>query len=271
MTEMTGAAATGAMPDASLISLATVPGGTGEPKIVMEHVDKWFGSFQALKDVTLTVGVQEVVVVIGPSGSGKSTLIRCINQLEPHNSGRIVVGGVEVTRDQRSVTAVRKQVGMVFQQFNLFPHLTVIENITIGLRHVKRIAKKPAEEIAMSQLERVRISEQARKFPGQLSGGQQQRVAIARALAMEPDVMLFDEPTSALDPEMVKEVLEAIRELAGSGMTLIVVTHEMGFAREVADRVVFMCDGQIVEVGNPDHFFTGAGEARTRRFLSQIL
>jgi len=259
------------MPRSDLVAEAVVAGGTGEPKIVMEHVDKWFGSFQALKDITLTIGLQEVVVVIGPSGSGKSTLIRCINRLEIHDKGRIVVGGVELTRDPRSVSTVRKQVGMVFQQFNLFPHLSVIDNITLGLRNVRRIAKKPAQEMAMRQLERVQIAEQAKKFPGQLSGGQQQRVAIARALAMEPDVMLFDEPTSALDPEMVKEVLEAMRELAGSGMTMVVVTHEMGFAREVADRVVFMADGQIVEVGTPDYFFVGAREARTRRFLSQIL
>ncbi len=254
-----------------LIAGAAVAGGTGEPKIVMEHVDKWFGSFQALKDISITVGNQEVVVVIGPSGSGKSTLIRCINRLETHDKGRILVGGTELTRDPRSVSAIRKQVGMVFQQFNLFPHLTVLDNITLGLRNVRRIAKKPAEEMAMKQLVRVQIESQAKKYPGQLSGGQQQRVAIARALAMEPDVMLFDEPTSALDPEMVKEVLEAMRELAGSGMTMIVVTHEMGFAREVADRVVFMADGQIVEVGTPDYFFTGAREARTRKFLSQIL
>jgi general L-amino acid transport system ATP-binding protein len=265
------ARAEGSRFDDDLTSLATVPGGTGEAKIVMEGVDKWFGHFQALRGITLTVGCQEVVVVIGPSGSGKSTMIRCINQLERHDSGRIVVGGIEVTRDQRSASAVRRQVGMVFQQFNLFPHLTVLDNITLGLRNVKRIPKKQAEEKAMQQLQRVRITEQARKYPGQLSGGQQQRVAIARALAMEPDVMLFDEPTSALDPEMVKEVLEAMRELAGSGMTMIVVTHEMGFAREVADRVVFMADGQIVEVGEPEHFFTGAREHRTRRFLSQIL
>ncbi len=271
MTESSTADAGGAAPDPDLTAGAAVAGGTGEPKIVMEHVSKWFGSFQALKDITLTVGQQEVVVVIGPSGSGKSTLIRCINGLETNESGRIIVGGVELTRDPRSVAQVRKQVGMVFQQFNLFPHLSVLENITVGLRNVRRIAKKSAEELAMRQLERVRIAEQAKKYPGQLSGGQQQRVAIARALAMEPDVMLFDEPTSALDPEMVKEVLEAMRELAGSGMTMMVVTHEMGFAKEVADRVVFMADGQIVEVGTPDYFFTGAREARTRQFLSQIL
>jgi general L-amino acid transport system ATP-binding protein len=251
---------------------ATVAGGTGEAMVVMEGVDKWFGSFQALRGIDLTVGRKEVVVVIGPSGSGKSTLIRCINRLEHHDAGRIEIDGVEVRRDGRATAAVRREVGMVFQQFNLFPHLTVLENITLGLRHVRRMPKQLAESAAHEQLERVRIGEQALKYPGQLSGGQQQRVAIARALAMEPKIMLFDEATSALDPEMVKEVLDTMKLLAREmGMTMVVVTHEMGFAREVADRVVFMADGQIVEVGTPQHFFQEAEEERTRLFLSQIL
>jgi general L-amino acid transport system ATP-binding protein len=250
---------------------ATVAGGTGETMVTLSGVDKWFGSFQALSGIDLEVGRREVVVIIGPSGSGKSTLIRCINGLEHHDAGYIAVGGVAVTRDERSLAAVRKDVGMVFQQFNLFPHLTVLDNVTLGLRYVRRLARKEAEEIAIAQLERVRIAEQAKKYPGQLSGGQQQRVAIARALAMEPAVMLFDEVTSALDPEMVKEVLDTMLELATTGMTMLSVTHEMGFAREVADRVVFMADGQIVEVGTPEHFFADAQEDRTRQFLSQIL
>jgi general L-amino acid transport system ATP-binding protein len=258
-------------PTDDLTAGATVAGGTGETMVMLSGVDKWFGSFQALSGIDLEVGQREVVVIIGPSGSGKSTLIRCINGLEHHDAGRIVVDGIDVTRDERSLAAVRKDVGMVFQQFNLFPHLTVLDNVTLGLRYVRRFPKKQAEEAAMAQLERVRIAEQARKYPGQLSGGQQQRVAIARALAMEPAVMLFDEVTSALDPEMVKEVLDAMRELAQSGMTMLLVTHEMGFAREVADRVVFMADGQIVEVGTPQHFFVEAQEVRTRQFLSQIL
>ena len=250
---------------------ATTPGGTGEEIIVCEHVDKFFGDFQALRDINLRVGKKEVVVVIGPSGSGKSTLIRCINRLEKHDNGRIVVDGVEMSDDVRNIQEIRREVGMVFQQFNLFPHMTVLENITLGPRQVRRMPKKEALELGMRQLERVRIPEQAGKFPGQLSGGQQQRVAIARALAMQPKVMLFDEPTSALDPEMIKEVLDAMEELAESGMTMIVVTHEMGFARAVADRVVFMADGQLVEVGTPEHFFTNPEEDRTKLFLSQIL
>jgi general L-amino acid transport system ATP-binding protein len=243
----------------------------GEAMIFCEDVDKFFGDFQALKDINLQVGNQEVVVVIGPSGSGKSTLIRCINRLEKHDRGRIIVDGVEMSDDVRNIQEIRKETGMVFQSFNLFPHMTVLENVTLGPRQVRRWNKKKAEDLAMQMLERVKIPEQAEKFPAQLSGGQQQRVAIARALAMQPKVMLFDEPTSALDPEMIKEVLDTMEELAESGMTMIVVTHEMGFARAVADRVVFMSDGQIVEVGTPEHFFTNPQEDRTKLFLSQIL
>jgi general L-amino acid transport system ATP-binding protein len=239
--------------------------------IVVDHVDKFFGSFQALDDVSLTVAKKEVVVVIGPSGSGKSTLIRCINRLEKHDAGRVIVGGVELTDDIRNIHEVRMETGMVFQQFNLFPHLTVLENVTLAPREVRHMAKAEAEELGMRMLARVRIPEQARKFPGQLSGGQQQRVAIARSLAMQPKVMLFDEPTSALDPEMIKEVLEVMEELAATGMTMIVISHEMGFARAVADRIVFMADGQIVEVGPPEHFFQNPTEDRTKAFLSQIL
>jgi general L-amino acid transport system ATP-binding protein len=241
------------------------------PMILMEHVDKFFGSFQALKDIDLEVGRKEVVVVIGPSGSGKSTLIRCVNRLEKHDRGRVVVDGIELTDDVRHIQEVRRETGMVFQQFNLFPHLTVLDNVTLAPRLVRRMPKDKAEELGELMLERVRIPEQAHKFPGQLSGGQQQRVAIARSLAMQPKVMLFDEPTSALDPEMIKEVLESMEELATSGMTMIVVTHEMGFARAVADRVVFMADGQVVEVGTPEHFFTDPREERTKQFLAQIL
>jgi general L-amino acid transport system ATP-binding protein len=243
----------------------------GTALIEVTDVDKYFGDFQALKDINLAVGLQEVVVVIGPSGSGKSTLIRCINRLEKHDRGRIVVGGIELSDDVRNIQEVRRETGMVFQQFNLFPHLTVIDNVTLAPRQVRRLPKKEADALAMEMLERVKIPEQARKYPGQLSGGQQQRVAIARSLAMKPKVMLFDEPTSALDPEMIKEVLDVMVELANGGMTMIVVTHEMGFARAVADRVVFMSDGQIVEVGTPEHFFTNPQEDRTKLFLSQIL
>ena len=249
------------------VSPPTVDG----PMILMEHVDKFFGSFQALKDINLSVARKEVVVVIGPSGSGKSTLIRCVNRLEKHDRGRVVVDGIELSDDVRRIQEVRRETGMVFQQFNLFPHLTVLDNVTLAPRQVRRMARDKSEELGMSMLEQVRIPEQAHKFPGQLSGGQQQRVAIARSLAMQPKVMLFDEPTSALDPEMIKEVLESMEELATSGMTMIVVTHEMGFARAVADRVVFMADGQIVEVGTPEHFFTAPTEDRTKQFLAQIL
>jgi general L-amino acid transport system ATP-binding protein len=212
-----------------------------------------------------------VVVVIGPSGGGKSTLIRCINRLEKHDAGRVLVDGIELSDDLRNIQEVRRETGMVFQQFNLFPHLTVLDNVTLAPRQVRKLPKKEAEALAMQMLTRVKIPEQARKYPGQLSGGQQQRVAIARALAMQPKVMLFDEPTSALDPEMIKEVLDVMVELARGGMTMIVVTHEMGFARAVANRVVFMADGEIVEVGTPEHFFTDPREDRTKVFLSQIL
>ena len=243
----------------------------GDVMIELEQVDKFFGDFQALSRIDMKVGRQEVVVVIGPSGSGKSTLIRCINRLEKHDRGRIIVDGIELTDDVKNIQEVRRETGMVFQQFNLFPHLTVLDNVTLSPRQVRRMGKKDAETLAMQMLERVKIPEQARKYPGQLSGGQQQRVAIARSLAMQPKVMLFDEPTSALDPEMIKEVLDVMEELAATGMTMIVVTHEMGFARAVADRVVFMADGEIVEVGTPEHFFTAPEEARTKQFLAQIL
>ncbi len=250
---------------------ATQVAGSGEVMIELQGVAKRFGSFTALQDIDLRVGKQEVVVVIGPSGSGKSTMIRCINRLEEHDEGRIVVDGVELTRDLRNIQEIRRETGMVFQQFNLFPHLSVLENVTLAPRQVRRLPKREAEQLGMAMLEQVRIPDQAKKFPGQLSGGQQQRVAIARALAMKPKVMLFDEPTSALDPEMINEVLDTMKDLATGGMTMIVVTHEMGFAREVADRVVFMADGQIVEVGTPEHFFTDPAEERTKLFLSQIL
>ncbi|MGA1658255.1 MAG: amino acid ABC transporter ATP-binding protein [Ilumatobacteraceae bacterium] len=239
--------------------------------IICRGVKKWFGDFQALRGVDLTVKDREVLVVLGPSGSGKSTLIRCINRLEAHQEGSIVVDGVELTNDLRNIEKIRSEVGMVFQQFNLFPHLTVLDNITLAPIWVRKRARVEAEAKAMELLERVGIPEQANKFPGQLSGGQQQRVAIARSLAMEPKIMLFDEPTSALDPEMIKEVLDVMKELANSGMTMIVVTHEMGFAREVADRLVFMESGEIVEVGTPDQFFSAPREERTKKFLSQIL
>jgi general L-amino acid transport system ATP-binding protein len=246
-------------------------GENGKVMISLAGVSKWFGDFQALKDVDLEVDRQEVVVVCGPSGSGKSTMIRCINRLEKHDSGRILVDGIELSDDLRNIQEVRREVGMVFQQFNLFPHLSVLQNVTLAPRHVRRRPRREAEELAMDLLRRVRIPEQAHKYPLQLSGGQQQRAAIARALAMEPKIMLFDEPTSALDPEMIKEVLEVMEELAESGMTMIVVTHEMGFARAVAGRMVFMADGEIVEVGPPEHFFTSPQEERTKQFLAQIL
>ena len=250
---------------------ATEVGGTGKLMIDLVGVDKFFGDFQALSGIDMKVGEQEVVVVIGPSGSGKSTLIRCINRLERHDRGTITVDGVELSDDIRNIQEIRRETGMVFQSFNLFPHLTVLDNITLAPRNVRNLPRAEAEATAMELLERVKIPEQARKFPGQLSGGQQQRVAIARSLAMSPKVMLFDEPTSALDPEMIKEVLDTMQDLAREGMTMIVVTHEMGFAREVADRVVFMADGEIVEVGTPEHFFTNPQEDRTKLFLSQIL
>jgi general L-amino acid transport system ATP-binding protein len=239
--------------------------------IVADGVNKFYGQFQALKDVSMQVRQGEVVVVIGPSGSGKSTFIRCINRLEEHQSGKIVVDGVELTNDVRNIDAIRKEVGMVFQSFNLFPHLTVLQNITIAPMRVKKMDKAAAEKVAFSLLERVGIPEQAGKFPGQLSGGQQQRVAIARALAMQPKIMLFDEPTSALDPEMIKEVLDVMKELARSGMTMMCVTHEMGFAREVADRIVFFDKGQIVEEATPEEFYNNPKTDRAKLFLSQIL
>ena len=239
--------------------------------IVCVDVDKWYGDFQALKGVTATIKEGEVAVVCGPSGSGKSTWIRCINRLEVHQGGDIVVDGIELTNDLRNIEKVRSEVGMVFQQFNLFPHLTVLDNITLAPIWVRKRPRAEAETMATALLERVGIPEQAEKFPGQLSGGQQQRVAIARSLAMEPRVMLFDEPTSALDPEMIKEVLDVMKELARSGITMMVVTHEMGFAREVADRIMFMEGGEIVEVGTPEHFFTNPTEDRTKLFMSQIL
>ena len=239
--------------------------------IVCVNVDKFYGDFQALKGVTATIKEGEVAVVCGPSGSGKSTLIRCINRLEVHQGGDIVVDGIELTNDLRNIEKIRSEVGMVFQQFNLFPHLTVLDNITLAPIWVRKKPRAEAESMARALLERVGIPEQAEKFPGQLSGGQQQRVAIARSLAMEPRVMLFDEPTSALDPEMIKEVLDVMKELARSGITMMVVTHEMGFAREVADRIMFMEGGEIVEVGTPEHFFTNPTEDRTKLFLSQIL
>ena len=247
-------------------------GSTSSPLAVeILALNKWFKNFHVLRDVSLAVERGERVVICGPSGSGKSTLIRCINGLEKHEEGRVIVEGAELTHDEAKTDAVRANVGMVFQQFNLFPHLTVLENCTLAPQWVKKMPKKDAEQLAMQYLERVHIPEQALKFPGQLSGGQQQRVAIARALTMQPRIMLFDEPTSALDPEMIKEVLETMVELAETGMTMLVVTHEMGFAKTVANRIVFMDEGEIVEVATPDDFFNNPKSARTREFLSQIL
>ena len=241
------------------------------PAIVLHRVNKWFGSAHVLRDVSLTIGQQERVVVCGPSGSGKSTMIRCINRLEKHQKGRIVVEGIELTDDTRALDTIRREVGMVFQSFNLFPHLSILENCTLAPMSVRKMPKAEAEELAMSYLRRVRIPEQARKYPGQLSGGQQQRVAIARALCMKPRIMLFDEPTSALDPEMIKEVLDTMIELAESGMTMVCVTHEMGFARQVAHRVVFMDHGEVVESGPPRDLFEAPKTDRLKLFLSQIL
>ena len=239
--------------------------------IVCRGVKKWFGDFQALRGITMSVKEREVVVIFGPSGSGKSTFIRTINRLEEHDEGEIIVDGVELNNDLRNLEKIRSEVGIVFQQFNLFPHLTVRRNLTLAPTRVRKMSKFDADQLAESLLERVGIPEQIDKFPAQLSGGQQQRVAIARALAMQPKIMLFDEPTSALDPEMIKEVLDSMRELARSGMTMIVVTHEMGFAREVADRFFFFDEGLIVEEGTPEHFFENPREERTKLFLSQIL
>jgi general L-amino acid transport system ATP-binding protein len=241
------------------------------PAIVLDKVNKWFGALHVLRDVNMQVATGERVVVCGPSGSGKSTLIRCINRLEMHQEGRIVVDGIELSDDVRALDAIRREVGMVFQSFNLFPHLTILENCTLAPIWVRRMPKREAEELAMEYLTRVRIPEQAKKYPGQLSGGQQQRVAIARALCMKPKIMLFDEPTSALDPEMIKEVLDTMVMLAGTGMTMICVTHEMGFARQVADRVVFMDRGEIVESGEPEALFSNPKTDRLKLFLSQIL
>ncbi len=259
--------------------IQTNPGSTEHPRaapdgqfmIVTEDVRKWFGRFQALKGISTSIRRGEVVVIIGPSGSGKSTFIRCINRLERHDAGRIVVDGIELTDDIRKIHQVRSEIGMVFQSFNLFPHLTVIQNVTLAPRNVRKWPKARAEEKAMQLLERVGILEQALKYPAQLSGGQQQRVAIARALAMEPKIMLFDEPTSALDPEMIKEVLDVMKELARSGMTMVVITHEIGFAREVADRVLFFDEGQLIEEGTPGTFLSQPRHDRARLFLSQIL
>ena len=239
--------------------------------IEMKAVNKWFGDFHVLKDIDLTVQEGERIVIAGPSGSGKSTLIRCINHLEPHDEGSIVIDGIELTEDLKRIDEVRREVGRVHQQFNLFPHMTVLENCTLAPIWVRKMPEKDARDLAMRFLERVRIPEQASKYPGQLSGGQQQRVAIARALCMNPKVMLFDEPTSALDPEMIKEVLDVMVELAEEGMTMLCVTHEMGFAREVANRVVFMDGGEIIEEAPPQEFFSAPKNARTKEFLAQIL
>ena len=239
--------------------------------IQMENVNKWFDDFQVLKDINLEVRQKQKIVVCGPSGSGKSTLIRCINRLEEHQKGKIVVDGIELSENTKNIEQIRAEVGMVFQQFNLFPHLSIVDNCTLAPIWVKKIPKKQAEELAIKELEKVQILDQAKKFPGQLSGGQQQRAAIARALCMEPKIMLFDEPTSALDPEMIKEVLDAMVNLAKGGMTMIVVTHEMGFAKEVADEVIFMDEGMIVEKAPTKEFFANPKSDRTKLFLSQIL
>jgi general L-amino acid transport system ATP-binding protein len=267
------------MADASAGLTSTVPSPglqtpgvqTGAPVITMRDVNKWYGEFHVLKNINLSVAPGERIVICGPSGSGKSTLIRCINRLEEHQKGSIVVNGTELTSDIRQIDAIRADVGMVFQSFNLFPHLTILDNLCLGPVWVKKMPRAEAEKIAMKYLERVRIPEQANKYPGQLSGGQQQRVAIARALCMSPKIMLFDEPTSALDPEMVKEVLDVMIGLARGGMTMLCVTHEMGFAKSVADRVMFMDRGEIVEQGPPSEFFTNPKSDRTKLFLSQIL
>ena len=244
---------------------------TEQPIIEIIEMHKWYGDFHVLSNINLKVKPREKIVICGPSGSGKSTLIRCINRLEEHQRGQIIVNGTEISKDIKNIEKVRAEVGMVFQHFNLFPHLTILENLTLGPIWVRKTPKKEAEETAMMYLEKVQIAEQAEKFPGQLSGGQQQRVAIARSLCMSPEVMLFDEPTSALDPEMIKEVLDVMIDLAEEGMTMLVVTHEMGFAKSVADRVLFMDDGEIVEQNSPDVFFDNPQHERTKLFLSQIL
>ena len=242
-----------------------------ETIIQLKKVNKWFGDFQVLKNVDLEVGLKQKIVVCGPSGSGKSTLIRCINRLEEHQEGQIIVDGIELTKATKDIEKIRAEVGMVFQQFNLFPHLSILDNCTLAPIWVKKMPKKDAEELAMNQLKQVQIDDQAKKFPGQLSGGQQQRCALARALCMKPKIMLFDEPTSALDPEMIKEVLDAMVDLAKAGMTMIVVTHEMGFAKEVADFMIFMDEGKIVEKAKTKDFFSNPKSDRTKLFLSQIL
>ena len=253
-----------------MASPASAPAHDGAA-IEMIGVNKWYGQFHVLRDVNLTVGQGERIVICGPSGSGKSTLIRCINRLEEHQAGRIIVEGVELTNDLRKIDEIRREVGMVFQNFNLFPHLSILENCTLAPIWVRKMPKREAEELAMHYLKRVKIPEQAHKYPGQLSGGQQQRVAIARALCMNPKIMLFDEPTSALDPEMVKEVLDTMVALARDGMTMLCVTHEMNFAKQVADRVIFMDQGEIVEANAPEAFFANPQHERTKLFLSQIL
>jgi general L-amino acid transport system ATP-binding protein len=263
---MAETAAATPIPDLPVLSEAAVA-----PAIELIGVNKWYGEFHVLRQVNLTVARGEKIVICGPSGSGKSTLIRCINRLEEHQQGRIIVDGTELTNDVRNVDKIRSEVGMVFQSFNLFPHLTILDNLCLAPTWVRKMPRAEAEKLAMHYLTRVRIPEQASKYPGQLSGGQQQRVAIARALCMQPRIMLFDEPTSALDPEMVKEVLDTMIELARSGMTMIVVTHEMGFAKSVADRVIFMDKGEIVEQGPPKEFFGAPKSDRTKLFLSQIL
>ena len=250
---------------------APAPAASDVPAVHMNGVNKWYGEFHVLRDINLTVDQGEKIVICGPSGSGKSTLIRCINRLEEHQKGKIIVEGIELTNDIRQIDKIRAEVGMVFQSFNLFPHLTVLDNLCLAPIWVKKMPRREAEQVAMKYLERVKIPEQAGKYPGQLSGGQQQRVAIARALCMNPHIMLFDEPTSALDPEMVKEVLDTMVGLAQDGMTMLVVTHEMGFARQVANRIVFMDEGQIIEVNAPQAFFANPQHERTKLFLSQIL
>ncbi|WP_333825575.1 amino acid ABC transporter ATP-binding protein [Pinisolibacter sp.] len=259
------------MSDTATAATVSASAATDAPAVHMIGVNKWYGDFHVLKDIDLTVKKGEKIVICGPSGSGKSTMIRCINRLEEHQAGRIVVDGTELTDDLKRIDEIRRDVGMVFQHFNLFPHLTILENCTLAPIWVKKMAKKDAEEVAMHYLKRVRIPEQALKYPGQLSGGQQQRVAIARSLCMSPKIMLFDEPTSALDPEMVKEVLDTMVSLANEGMTMLCVTHEMGFARQVADRVIFMDAGQIIEMNEPNAFFADPKHERTKLFLSQIL
>jgi general L-amino acid transport system ATP-binding protein len=258
--------------DISEESFTPIESSMGEEELIqIVAMHKWYGEFHVLKDINLAVKARERIVVCGPSGSGKSTLIRCLNRLEEHQQGTVIVNGIELTGDLKKIEEIRREVGIVFQHFNLFPHLTVLENCTLGPIWVRGTPKKEAEESAMKYLERVKIPEQALKFPGQLSGGQQQRVAIARSLCMNPKIMLFDEPTSALDPEMIKEVLDVMIELASTGMTMIVVSHEMGFAKTVADRVIFMDEGEIIEMNDPHEFFDNPQHERTQLFLSQIL